>query len=61
VGLFLYRAVDRDGKNVDFGLSFRRDVAAARRSFARQSRAKLRVREPSRWTVMRNRIAQCAR
>jgi putative transposase len=35
---YLYRAVDRDGKALDFMLSERRDLAAARRFFKRAMR-----------------------
>ena len=38
---YLYRAVDREGQTVDFRLSPNRDVAAAKRSFARRSRLKV--------------------
>jgi transposase-like protein len=37
---YVYRAVDRDGKTLDFMLSERRDLAAARRSFKRAIGAK---------------------
>ena len=36
--VYLYRAVDRQGRTVDFLLSKRRDIAAAKRFFARATR-----------------------
>jgi hypothetical protein len=46
---------------VDFRLNSKRDVAAAKRSFARQSKARDRPRGPLHWTVTRHRTAPCAR
>ena len=37
-GLYLYRAVDRQGRTVDFLLSKKRDIAAAKRFFSRAMR-----------------------
>ena len=48
---YLYRAVDREGRTVDFRLSARRDVAAPRRSFAKRSKASSAPRRQSRWTA----------
>jgi transposase-like protein len=36
--IYLYRAVDKQGRTVDFLLSKRRDVAAAKRFFSRATR-----------------------
>ena len=60
--VYLYRAVDRAGKTVDFRLSSRRDVAAAK-AFFDQARSKVRdrPRQLSHWTGMRHRIAPYAR
>ena len=43
--VYLYRAVDRDGKTVDFRLSARRDVTAAKAFFYKAIKAQ---REPPR-------------
>ena len=59
--VYLYRAVDREGKTVDFRLRSKRDVARPKRSFARQSKARDRPRGPLHWTVMRHRTALFAR
>ena len=59
--VYLYRAVDREGKTVDFCLSSKRDVATAKAFFARQSKVRDRPLGPLHWTVMRHRTAPCAR
>jgi putative transposase len=58
---YLYRAVDRAGKTVDFRLSARRDVAAAKAFLARAIRTQGRAPEQLRWTVTRRHTARCAR
>jgi len=37
-GVYLYRAVDKEGRTVDFLLSKRRDVMAAKRFFSQATR-----------------------
>jgi transposase-like protein len=48
----LYRAVDSSGKTVDFRLSPRRNVAAAKAFFRKAVRSRAARPRPSRWTVM---------
>jgi transposase-like protein len=52
---YLYRAVDKLGRRVDFLLSERRDVAAAKRFFDRTTKTHGR-RDSSHWTLMQLRI-----
>jgi transposase-like protein len=59
--VYLYRAVDRDGNTVDFRLSGRSDVGAAKTFFRKAIKSQDRPQGPSHWTVTRHRIAPCAR
>ena len=58
---YLYRAVDRVGRTVDFRLSARRDVALPRPSFAKRSITTSARPRRSRWTATPPLTAQCAR
>ena len=59
---YLYRAVDRDGNTVDFRLSIRRDVAAAKAFFRKAVQGQgATLLGPSPWRAMRPRTAPCAR
>lgn len=49
---YLYRAVDRAGRTVDFRLSAKRDVAAAKAFFWKAITSQGRAPEPLPWTVM---------
>jgi transposase-like protein len=53
--VYLYWAVAREGKTVDFRLSSMRDVAAAKGVFRKAIR--VRLHGPSHWTVMQHRTA----
>jgi transposase-like protein len=55
--VYLYRAVDRDGRTVDFRLSARRDVAAAKAFF----RKAMKTQGCTPRTITLQRIALCAR
>lgn len=59
--VYLYRAVDREGMTVDFRLSTRRDVAAAKAFFRKAMKGQGSSHAPSPWTAMRHRTAPCAR
>jgi transposase-like protein len=59
--MYLYRAVDRTGKTVDFRLSTRRNIAAAKAFFRKAVKVRDRPRRLPHWTGMRHRTAPCAR
>jgi transposase, IS6 family len=56
---YLYRAVDRAGKTVDFRLSAKRDVAAAKAFFAKAIKRQGMAPKPLRWTAMPRLTARC--
>ena len=49
--MYLYRAVDKSGQTVDFYVSRKRDVAAAK-AFLRKAMREQRLPRRSRWTRM---------
>jgi transposase-like protein len=59
--VYLYRAVDKEGNTVDFRLSPKRDVAAAKAFFRKALRTQGEFPSASLWMAMPHRIAQCAR
>jgi transposase-like protein len=59
--VYLYRAVDREGKTVDFRSVLSAMSLRPKRSFARQSKVRDRPCGPLHWTVMRHRTAPCVR
>ena len=54
-GVYLYRAVDGNGRPVHLRLSGQRDVGAARLFATRRSRIRDRLHGPPHWTVTRHR------
>ena len=57
---YLDRAVDRAGRTVNFRLSARRDVAAAKAFFRKAVKASSVRHRPSHWMAMRHLTERCA-
>jgi transposase-like protein len=57
---YLYRAVDRAGRTVDFRLSTSAMSRPPRRSFVKRSKTNSAARRQSRWTATRHLTVQCA-
>ena len=57
--VYLYRAVDKAGRTVDFFLSRNRDVNAAKTFLRGADKATGAHRRRSHWTPMRHRNARC--
>ena len=58
---YLYRAVDRAGKTIDFRLSARRDVAGAKVFFAKAIGTQDALLRRLRWTATRHLVGRSAR
>jgi len=59
--VYLYGAVDREGKTVDFRLSAKRDVAAAKAFLREAIKSQGSTPRTITWAAMRRRTALCAR
>ena len=59
--MYLYRAVDGEGRTVGFCLSSKRDVGAAKAFLRNAMKTQGSAPRTSHWTVTRRRIERCAR